>query len=293
MALDYHALKDAPIADVEHRYDARDTILYALGIGIGEDPLDERLLRHVLEPGLVALPTFATVLGYPFMWIDAPRFGLDAARVVHAGHALRLHAPLPAAGVVRGVTRAVAVADKGPGRGALIVLERTLADAAGTPLATQTMTLMARGDGGFSARAGNGPPGGDTVSAPRPVAPEGPPDAVVELATLPQQALIYRLVADPNPLHADPRFARAAGFERPILHGLCGYGMVGRALMRAYLDDDSSRLLGLSLRFAAPVLPGDRLRIELWRDGARARFRASVPGRGDLVVLDQGEATLG
>jgi acyl dehydratase len=292
MALDYHALKRAPIADVEHRYDARDTILYALGIGVGEDPLDERLLRHVLEPGLVALPTFATVLGYPFMWIDEPRFGLDAARIVHAGHALRLHAPLPAAGTVRGVTRAVAVADKGADRGALIVLERTLSDASGTSLATQTMTLMARGDGGFSARPDNGPPGGDAVTTPRPTPPDGPPAAIVELATLPQQALIYRLVADPNPLHADPRFARAAGFDRPILHGLCAYGMVGRALMHAFLDDDSSRLLGLSLRFAAPVLPGDRLRIELWRDDTLARFRVTVPARGDLVVLDQGEATL-
>ncbi|HMS81110.1 MAG TPA: MaoC/PaaZ C-terminal domain-containing protein, partial [Burkholderiaceae bacterium] len=231
MALDYHALRSAPIAELEHRYDARDTILYALGVGLGADPLDVGQLRYVLERELVALPTFATVLAYPFMWFDDPRYGLDGSRIVHAGHALRMHAPLPAAGTVFGRTRATVVADKGAARGALIVLERTLAAARdGAPIATQTMTLMARGDGGFSARPGNGPPGGDAFDAPRAAPPQGPPDAVVELATLPQSALIYRLVADPNPLHADPAFARAAGFERPILHGLCAYGMAGHAI---------------------------------------------------------------
>ena len=291
MALDYHALKRAPIADVEHRYDARDTILYALGIGVGEDPLDERLLRHVLEPGLVALPTFATVLGYPFMWIDEPRFGLDAARIVHAGHTLRLHAPLPAAGTVRGVTRAVAVADKGADRGALIVLERTLSDASGTSLATQTMTLMARGDGGFSARPDNGPPGGDAVTTPRPTPPDGPPAAIVELATLPQQALIYRLVADPNPLHADPRFARAAGFDRPILHGLCTYGLTCRAVLSAYCGNDPSLILSHDVRFSSPVFPGETVSVQMWRDGNVVSFEARVKSR-DVVVIKNGKCVL-
>jgi acyl dehydratase len=292
MPLSYHALKRAPIADVEHRYDTRDTILYALGVGFGSDPLDERELRHVYDRDLAALPTFATALGYPFMWFEDPRFGVDGSRLVHASHALRMHAPLPVAGTVRGRTVAAAIADKGAGRGAILVLERTLHDAAGTLLATQTMTLMARGDGGFSAIEGNGPPGGDPVSIAKAPTPEGAPAAVVELATLPQSALIYRLVADPNPLHADPAFARAAGFERPILHGLCAYGMAGRAVMRAFLDRDASRLRTLSLRFSSPVFPGDGLRFELWRDAATVRFRATVPARGDAVVLDQGEATV-
>ncbi len=294
MPLDYHALKSAPIAEVEHRYDARDTILYALGVGLGADPLDAGQLRYLLEPDLVALPTFATVLAYPFMWFDDPRWGVDGARLLHASHALRMHAPLPAAGAVFGRTRATVVSDKGAARGALIVLERTLSDGPrGAPIATQTMTLMARGDGGFSAREGNGPPGGDAFPAPRAAPPEGPPDAVVELATLPQAALIYRLVADPNPLHADPAFARAAGFDRPILHGLCAYGMAGHAILRAYLGMDASRLRAIALRFAAPVFPGDALRFELRRTGDTVRFRATVPGRGDRVVLDGGEAELG
>lgn len=292
MSLRYAALKTVPLAEREHRYDARDTILYALGVGYGDDPTDARALRHLHEPGLVALPTLATVLGYPFMWFDDPRFGVDGARLVHAGHALRVHAPLPAEGTVVGRTVATAVADKGAGRGAILVLDRSLRDARGTLLATQTMTLMARGDGGFSAEPDNGPPGGDPVVATRVASPERAPDRVVELATLPQSALIYRLVADPNPLHADPAFARAAGFERPILHGLCAYAMAARAVARAWLDDDPTRVVALALRFAAPVFPGDVLRFGLWRDGAAVRLRASVPARGDALVLDQGEATI-
>jgi len=289
--LRYHALKDGAVAEVEHRYDTRDTILYALGVGYGDDPTDARQLRHVQDRGLVALPTFATVLGYPFMWFEAPQFGLDGARIVHAGHALQVHAPLPASGTVSGVTRATVVSDKGPDKGALIVLERALSDAAtGAPLATQTMTLMARGDGGFSAIEGNGPAGGDAYRAERAELPTRAPDAVLELPTLPQAALIYRLVADPNPLHADPGFARAAGFERPILHGLCAYGMAARAVARAFLDEDATRLRGIALRFAAPVFPADTLRFELWREGAVLAFRASVPARAGVVVLDQGRA---
>ena len=294
MTLRYDALRSAPIAEVEHRYDARDAILYALGVGLGADPLDEAQLRFVLEDRLVALPTFATVLGFPFMWFDDPRFGVDGARIVHAGHALRMHAPLPAAGTVHGRTRATVVSDKGAARGALLVFERTLSlTPDGPPVATQTMTLMARGDGGFSERPGNGPPGGDAFAAPRAAAPDGPPDAVVELATLPQSALIYRLVADPNPLHADPGFARAAGFPRPILHGLCAYGMAAHAILRTYAGMDAARLRAIALRFAAPVFPGDALRFELWRDGAAVRLRATVPAREGLVVLDGGEAELG
>jgi acyl dehydratase len=293
MTLRYDALRSAPIAEVEHRYDTRDTILYALGVGCGADPIDPLELRHVYEPGLVALPTFATVLGFPFMWFDDPRFGIDGARIVHAGHALEVHAPLPVAGTVRGRTVATAVADKGPERGAILVFERTLTDAAdGRLLATQVMTLMARGDGGFSALSGNGPAGGDPVAAEKVEMPQRAPDAVVELATLPQAALIYRLVADPNPLHADPAFARAAGFERPILHGLCAYGIAGRAVTRAFAGGDATRLAAISLRFAAPVLPGDSLRFELWRDDAGIRFRASVPERAGVRVLDGGRARL-
>jgi acyl dehydratase len=176
------------------------------------------------------------------------------------------------------------VADKGAARGALIVLERTLADTTdGTLLATQTMTLMARGDGGFSQEPGNGPPGGDPVTAARPAPPDGPPDAVLDLPTLPQSALIYRLVADPNPLHADPVFARAAGFERPILHGLCTYGFASRALLASLCGGDASRFRAMDARFAKPAYPGDTLVTEIWADGESALFETKN-GQGESLI---------
>jgi acyl dehydratase len=289
MALQYHALKSLEL-EVEQSYDARQVMLYALGVGVGSDPLDEGQLRFVYDRGLVALPTLADVLAYPAMWIDDPRFGLDWGRLVHGGQSLVVRAPLPVAATVVGRTRVAAVADKGPGRGALIVLDRTLHDRAdGRLLAEIRMTLMARGDGGFSELPNNGPPGGDTVKVEPVLLPQRAPDLVVERETLPQSALIYRLVADPNPLHADPQAARAAGFERPVLHGMCAYGMAAHAILRAFCDDDPSRLESIALRFSAPVFPGDTLAFSFWRDGTELRFRAMVADRG-ATVLDQGAA---
>jgi acyl dehydratase len=293
--LRYDAVKAVDV-EVRQDYDERHTMLYALGVGLGADPLDEHQLRFVYERGegerrLVALPTLADVLAYPAMWIDAPGLGIDWGRILHAGQSLRVRAPLPVAGTVVGRTRVRAVADKGPQRGALMVLERTLHDAGGRLLAEIGMTLIARGDGGFSAQPGNGPPGGDPVAGEPVAMPAGDPDVIVELPTLPQSALIYRLVADPNPLHADPRAARAAGFERPILHGLCAYGMAAHALVRALCGYDPARLASIGLRFSAPVLPGETLRFAIWQDAGRVHFRATVPARG-VTVLDQGTATI-
>jgi acyl dehydratase len=291
MALQYEALKRASI-DLEQTYDRRDTILYALGVGLGADALDERQLRFVYEKDLVALPTFADVLGYPAMWIEDPAYGLDWARIVHVGQALRVCSPLPVAATVVGRSRVSIVSDKGVGRGALVVLDRTLHDRNGDRLLAQVrMTLMSRADGGFSAVPGNGPRGGDAFRPEPYDAPEGEPDAVIELPTLPQAAIIYRLVADPNPLHVDPKAARAAGFERPILHGMCAYGMAAQALIRRWCDGDPARLSAIALRFSAPVFPGDLLRFKMWRSGQTVRFLATVPGRG-AIVLDQGVATI-
>jgi acyl dehydratase len=289
MALQYHALKSLEL-EVEQTYDTRHVMLYALGVGVGSDPLDEGQLRFVYDRGLVALPTLADVLAYPPMWIDEPRFGLDWGRLVHGGQSLVVRAPLPVAATVVGRTRVAAVVDKG--RGALIVLERTLHDRAdGRLLAENRMTLMARGDGGFSELPDNGPPGGDAFSTEPVVLPQRAPDRVVERATLPQAALLYRLVADPNPLHADPQAARAAGFDRPVLHGMCAYGMAAHAILRAFCDDDPSRLESIALRFSAPVFPGDTLAFSFWRDGSEIRFRAVVADRA-ATVLDQGAAKL-
>jgi acyl dehydratase len=291
MPLQYHALKSLDL-QLEQSYDTRHVMLYALGVGLGADPLDERQLRFVYDRGLVALPTLADVLAYPAMWIDDPRFGLDWGRLVHGGQSLVVRAPLPVAGTVVGRTRVAAVSDKGRERGALIVLERTLHDRADARLLAEVrMTLMARGDGGFSTLPDNGPPGGDAYRVEAVAMPQREPDARVALPTLPQAALIYRLVADPNPLHADPQAARAAGFERPILHGMCAYGMAARAVLATFCDYDASRLAAIALRFSAPVFPGDTLDFSFWRDGDGLRFRAVVAERG-ATVLDQGTATL-
>jgi acyl dehydratase len=291
MTIRYDRLKDTTI-EVEQTYAARDSILYAIGVGLGADPLDARQLRFVYEKDQVALPTLADVLAYPAMWIEDPHHGLDWGRVVHVGQALQVCAPLPVAATVVGRSRVAAVCDKGPSRGALVVLDRTLHDRSdGRLLARITMTLMCRGDGGFSAVPGNGPPGGDRVVADPPAVPAGEPALTVELPTLPQAAIIYRLVADPNPLHVDPQAARAAGFDRPILHGMCAYGMAAHAVIRSFCGYDPAGLAGIALRFPAPVFPGDLLRFLLWRDGRTVRFRAEVPARG-VTVLDQGVATL-
>lgn len=282
MAIDYQRLKDWRFADLEHRYHAKDTILYALGLGCGSDPLDAEELRFVYEENLLALPTMAVVLGYPGFWLKEPGTGIDWRKVLHGEQGLILHRPLPAEGTVIGRTRVTGIIDKGEGRGALLLSERDVIDkASGALLCTLTSTTVLRADGGF---------GGPRGPAPEPHAlPDRAPDLHVDLPTLPQAALIYRLSGDYNPLHADPKTAQAGGFPRPILHGLCSFGVAGRALLKACCGNDPKRLTAMKLRFSAPVFPGETIRTEIWRDGATVSFRARVVER-DVVVLNNGLA---
>ncbi|KAF0136878.1 MAG: MaoC-like dehydratase [Xanthobacteraceae bacterium] len=282
MAIDYQKLKNWHFPDLEHRYEAKDTILYALGVGCGADPMDRGELPFVYEDGLKALPTMAVVLGYPGFWLKDPNTGVDWRKILHGEQGLVIHKPLPASGTVIGRTRVTEIVDKGPGKGALLYSDRQVFDkATGERLATLTSTTFIRGEGGF---------GGPSGPAPEPHAlPERAPDLAVDLKTLPQAALIYRLSGDYNPLHADPDVAAAAGFERPILHGLCTYAVAGRAVLRACCGNDPARLKRFDLRFSAPVLPGETIRTEIWRDGARVSFRARVVER-DIVVLNNGLA---
>ncbi|HEX7127508.1 MAG TPA: MaoC/PaaZ C-terminal domain-containing protein [Thermodesulfobacteriota bacterium] len=284
MAIDYERLLALRIPDAEHRYTERDTILYALGVGLGHDPVDEAQLAFVYEPGLRVLPTMATILGYPGFWMRDLDTGIDWVRVVHGEQGLVLHRPLPASGTVVGKTRVVDVVDKGPGKGALVYAERKVYEpASGELLATLTQTTVCRGDGGFG-----GPP--RPTRRPHPI-PERAPDLACDLPTSPQAALLYRLSGDLNPLHADPAVARRAGFPRPILHGLATYGVAGHALLRTVCGYDTGRLVAMDARFSAPVFPGETIRTEIWRDGARVSFRARVVER-DVVVLDNGRAEL-
>lgn len=282
MPIDYQKLKNWPFPDLEHRYEAKDTILYALGVGCGADPMDRTELPFVYEDGLKALPTMAVVLGYPGFWLKDPATGVDWRKILHGEQGLVIHKPLPASGTVIGRTRVTEIVDKGPGKGALLYSDRDVLDkATGDLLATLTSTTFIRGEGGF---------GGPSGPSPAPHAlPERAPDIAVDLKTLPQAALIYRLSGDDNPLHADPDVAAAAGFERPILHGLCSYAVAGRAVLKACCGNDPTRLKRFDLRFSAPVMPGETIRTEIWRDGSTVSFRARVVER-DVVVLNNGRA---
>jgi acyl dehydratase len=282
MAIDPDKLLNWPFREVVQSYTKRDTILYALGVGLSMDPVDEAQLRYTYEDGLCALPSMAVVLAGPGFWVRDPKSGIDWVKVLHGEQGLEIHKPLPAEATVAATARVTDVIDKGAGRGALLLQERTVYDTAtGDKLATLTSTTFARGDGGFGGKS----EGGRRVHA----LPERAPDAVCDLPTLPQAALIYRLSGDYNPLHADPKVARAAGFKAPILHGLCTLGVAAHAILKVQCGYDPARFKSLALRFSAPVYPGEAIRTEMWRDGHVVSFRARVVER-DVVVLNNGRA---
>jgi acyl dehydratase len=284
MAIVYEKLLALKIPEVEHAYGPKDCMLYALGLGLGQDPMNEHELAFVYEKNLKVLPTFALVQGYTPYWLRNPDSGVNWTKVVHGEQGLRLHKPVAAQGTVIGRTRIVEVIDKGEGKGALVYSERTVTDrASGELLATLTQTTFCRADGGF---------GGPPREAPAPHAiPERAPDMVCDLPTRPEMALIYRLSGDINPLHADPDFAKAAGFPRPILHGLATFGVAGHALLKAVCGYDPARLTAIAGRFSAPVFPGETIRTEIWRDGAVLSFRARVVER-DLIAINNGRAEI-
>jgi acyl dehydratase len=278
--MDIEKIRNMGIAPIEQSYDKRDTILYALGLGYGADPLDESELPFVYEGNLRSLPSYANLLCHPGFWAQKPEFGIDWVKILHAEQDFRIHKPLPPTGRIRGEYRVAGIEDKGEGRGALLHQEKELYDAqSGDHLATVRSTLFMRGNGGEGAF-------GDPVQAATPV-PDRTPDRVVEIPTLPRQALIYRLSGDWNPIHADPELARKAGFEAPILHGLCTNGIATRALLRAYCDNDPTRLAAMFVRFSKPVMPGETIRVECFdEEDGHIRFRAIAQERG-AVVLDR------
>lgn len=284
MPLDYQTIKNWQFADIRHRYEDKDTILYALGIGLGADPMDAAQLRYVYEQDLQTIPTLATVLAHPGFWMNDPRAGIDWVRLVHGEQRLQLHAPLPASGTVIGKSRVTHVIDKGADKGALVVTERTLHDDQGQHLATLQQVTFCRGDGGFGQ--------GDEALPPLPATPARAADRSCQLSVAPNAALLYRLNADRNPLHADPEVASKAGYPQPILHGLCTYGMAAHAIIKTCCDYDAARLTGLNARFSSPVFPGETLQCDIWQDaGNTLQFIVRAIDR-DVVVMSHGTATL-
>ncbi len=282
MPIVYDKLLALKIPDVEHTYGPKDCMLYALGVGLGLDPIDQAQLAFVYEKHLRVLPTMAVVIAYPGFWAKELDTGIDWVKVVAGEHSLVLHRPLRPSGTVTSRTRVLDVVDKGAGKGAIVYSERTIDDkASGERIATIVQTTFCRGDGGFG-----GPP---RETRPVHAIPERAPDLVCDLPTRPETALIYRLSADPNPLHADPAVAKAAGFPRPILHGLATFAVSGHAIIKSLCGYDPSRLTAIAGRFSAPVFPGETIRTEMWRDGKVVSFRARVVER-DVIALNNGRA---
>ncbi|WP_226436677.1 MaoC/PaaZ C-terminal domain-containing protein [Rhodococcus yananensis] len=281
MPIDVKAALSAAPTVREVSWTERDVILYHLGLGAGVDSLDPAELRWVYEKDLAVLPTFAMIAGQGVSagpvrpaGMNLPGIDIDLRKILHSGQSLTLHAPIPASGTATISQRISDVWDKG--KAAVIVLETTGSDADGQALWTQSMQIWARGEGGFGGEAGP-----DAVAT----VPERDADKALVSPTSTQQALVYRLSGDLNPLHADPAFAKTAGFDRPILHGLASYGVVCKAVVDGILDGDPARVRSFSVRFAGSLYPGETIETSVWRDGDTLTLLATCPERDGQSVL--------
>ena len=261
------------------QWDDRDVMLYALGIGMGEDPMNPDELAYVNEgwitprdPALKVVPTFASVAAWN---ARPPAIDINRVLVVDAQRDITFHKPLPIAAQVTADSRWIGAWDKGD-KGAIIVRETKVSDDKGVPLFTLQGTTFARGDGNF---------GGPTSGQPEtPAPPDRAADLSIDVATRPGQALLYRLSGDRNPLHSDPEFAAKAGFKAPILHGMCTYGITCRAVLATFADWDGTAIKRHACRFSAPVYPGETITVDLWRDKTTLHFQAHIKDRGVICV---------
>jgi acyl dehydratase len=274
----------AELPAVEFSWSSSDVQLYHLGLGAGSDPLDGRELRYLTDETPQVLPTFGNVAQTFGMTepptVKFPGIDIELSRVLHASEAITVPNPIPPSGTGRAVTRFTEIWDKG--KAAVIWSETTVSTPDGDLLWTQKRSIFARGEGGFG-----GERGPSTSAQP----PDRAPDAELAIPTLPQQALLYRMCGDRNPLHSDPEFAIAAGFPKPILHGLCTYGIGCKALVDEFLDGDVSRVGSYGARFSGVLFPGETLKASVWKDGGRLLAVLSAPARDDAVVLTGVELT--
>ena len=286
MPIDYDDMMQSGATGLTAAYDEKDVMLYALGIGMGRDPLDEKELPFVYENnGLKVVPTFASVINRGEAPPDRQRMPqksqINFALVVDGERRITFHKQLAPKCEVISDERMLAILDKGEGKGAVLVQERVTREAAsGEKLFTIVSSIFARGDGGF----GGSPDGGPVLHS----IPDRTPDLVKECDTRPDQALLYALSGDRNPLHRDPNFAKLVGFPKPILHGLCSYGTACRAVLSTLAQYRPERIKQFDVRFSKPVFPGETLVVEMWQDGGTISYRASVKERPGTVVLNNG-----
>ncbi|WP_406001192.1 MaoC/PaaZ C-terminal domain-containing protein [Streptomyces sp. NBC_00829] len=279
MPIDADRAVAAEPRSTEIRWDSKDVQLYHLGLGAGVPATDPDELRYTLESRLHVLPSFATVAGAgrgAVGGLNGPGLDIDLASVLHGGQSVRVHRPIPVAGSAVSTSRIAAVHDKG--KAAVLVLRTEVADDEG-PLWTSDSQIFVRGEGGF---------GGERGPSARTELPSRDADKTVEKAVREDQALLYRLCGDLNPLHADPEFAARAGFDRPILHGLCSYGMTLKAVVDTLLGGDVGRVRSYTTRFAGVVFPGESLRIRMWADSpepGRVQVSVTAVERDDAPVL--------
>ena len=277
MPIDVDKVVGAELVSEDYSWTDEDVILYNLGVGAGNPPTDPLELRYAYEGDLHAVPTYGTIPPFGMMMsmgmVDG--FDINLTQILHGEQELIVHSPIPTSGTVTQSGRVVNVFDKG--KGALAVMEIvSVLGKTGEPLFTNRSSIFIRGEGGFGGESGP-PPGYE--------APDREPDHVVESPTLPQQALLYRMVSgDKNPLHADPGFASFAGFERPILHGLCTYGVVAKAIVDSALGGEPGRLASYEARFAGHVFPGETLVTKIWGDGDELIVTAETKERGTRVL---------
>lgn len=282
MPIDLASALGAELQPVEFSWTSTDVQLYHLALGAGSDPMDARELRYLTDGTPQVLPTFSSVAATFHMTepprVSFPGIDIELGRVLHASEAVTVHAPLPPSGSARAITRITDIWDKG--KAAVIVNETEVTDPHGTPLWSTRRSIFARGEGGF---------GGERGPSTSVETPGRAPDFEADIPVLPQQALLYRLCGDRNPLHSDPGFAAAAGFPRPILHGLCTYGMTCKAMVDTVLDGDAGRVGAYGARFAGVVFPGETIRASVWREGDRFVGVVTAPDRDDAVVLSDVE----
>ena len=277
MPINYDEIMSLESKNIEISYTDKDSILYGLGVGLGNDPMNMDELKYVYENGQIALPSMATNFQYHSSLLMSAK--LNFVMVVHGEQKLSIINPIPVSGDFIADMKVISCFDKGASKGAIIDVETSVKlKSDGTEICKLVSTTFARGDGGF---------GGPESPSQEIFEPEGSPDTVNEITTKPDQALIFRLSGDYNPLHSDPNFAKAAGFPKPILHGLCTYGVACRSIVKTACDNDVKKLKSFNCRFSSPVFPGETIVTEMWKNGNIINFQSKVKER-DKIILKNG-----